>query len=1145
MRINLHAILAWVCLLPGSVLGSDRGALVSPVDPDGARELTSSVSRQPLRFQQNLGQWPDSILFKADAAGSTLWITQTGFTYQFTRNVDPQESPQGVEPTGPLSFKTEQLYVQAVFAGGRRMVGAVGQDELAYKCNYLLGNDPAQWRTDVPSFNSILVREAYPGIDIRFTGDANRQVQCEFVVAPGAKVDQIEMTYVGVDRTSVDAEGRLILDTKWGRLSGVLDARQRASNTASPRWQSRAGDAFGVESATEQLNSFQSLSVGLSFSTYLGGTDVDEGRAIVHDESGNVYVTGTTYSAAFPVQDPYQTKQASADVFVTKLSNTGNALLYSTFIGGNDDDYGSSLALDSSGNVYVTGATYSTNFPTLNPYQTDQGDLDLFVVKLLAAGNNIGLGTYLGGSGSDYAHSIAVDGDGSAFVTGYTFSEDFPTEGPIQTNQGGIDAFIAKLTPSGSGLVYSTYLGGSADDYGRAVALNDSGYAYLTGTSFSSDFPTQDPYLTAQGGSDVFLAILTPSGDSLEYSTHLGGSDDDYPRGLALDHSGCVYLTGATQSDDFPILNPYQTDPPGDDAFVTKFVSSGASLAYSTYLGGNAFEIGWSIDVDDSGHAYVTGLTQSSDFPTQDEYQTDQPGDDAFVSKLSSDGGSLVYSTILGGSGSDIGYGISVDARGSAYVTGTAEADFPTLNPFQTAQAGRDVFVTKLTPFPDTDDDGVDDQFDNCPLVSNPGQENSDSDFDAMGDACDICTGGDDALDADGDSIPDFCDACPGFDDALDADADTVPDGCDTCPADTLNDVDGDGVCGSVDNCPAVANADQLNYDGDSEGDACDTDDDDDGILDASDNCPFVANADQLDNDGDSEGDACDPDDDNDTIPDSSDNCLFAANANQMDYDGDSAGDACDSDDDNDEVPDSTDNCPLGANADQLDNDGDLAGDACDPDDDNDTVPDTTDNCPVLANADQADNDGDLAGDACDPDDDNDTVPDTTDNCPLVMGSQTNNDGDAEGDVCDPDDDNDEVSDVTDNCPLLANSSQEDTDDDGLGNPCDNCPTLPNPDQEDSDQNGVGDECTCPIGVTGDVNQSGGLTSADIILTVNFVFKSGASPLPCDGAADANCSGGVNASDIIGMVNHVFKSGPAPCDACTLFPDTWRCDVTP
>ncbi|WP_303803105.1 SBBP repeat-containing protein, partial [Alicyclobacillus macrosporangiidus] len=380
-------------------------------------------------------------------------------------------------------------------------------------------------------------------------------------------------------------------------------------------------------------------------------------------------------------------------------------LVYSTYLGGSGIDQGLGIAVDSSGAAYVTGLTTSPDFPTQNPFQGALvGVFNAFVTKFSPAGNALVYSTYLGGSGGDAGNGIAVDSSGSAYVTGFTISPNFPTQNPFQgALAGGFDAFVTKFNPAGNALVYSTYLGGSGNDEGFGIAVDSMGSAYVTGVTESPDFPTQNPFQGALAGvEDAFVTKFSPAGNTLLYSTYLGGSGVDEGRGIAIDSSGSAYVTGFTDSPDFPTQNPFQGALAGpEDTFVTKFSPGGNTLVYSTYLGGSGFDEGFGIAVDSSGSAYVTGQTDSPNFPTQNPFQGALAGvADAYVTMFSPSGNTLVYSTYLGGSGSDEGLGIAVDSTGSAYVTGlTDSTDFPTQNPFQGALAGpNDAFVTKIGP---------------------------------------------------------------------------------------------------------------------------------------------------------------------------------------------------------------------------------------------------------------------------------------------------------------------------------------------------------------------------------------------------------------------------------------------------------------
>jgi hypothetical protein len=706
------------------------------------------MNGMPLSFTKNMGQWDDRVLFRTSAAGATMWFTKEGVTYQFTRTVgghsreggkpgsigaagldsrlrgndkegvgqdrfgpdtpglagaarnDPIPLLRGVRGVSDRD-SIEQLVLTAKFVGANPDPEVIAESQMEYKCNYFLGNEPTKWRTDVPNYEAITLKDIYPGIDLRYSGDCNGQAAYEFIAAPGADIAQIKVEYEGAEETSIDADGRLILNTKWGDMVAAMKSPANGALSGSVSFSQLSEKTIGFEANGSNRQALGTLAVVLSYSTYLGGGSDDYGYGIAVDGSGNAYVTGSTHSSNFPTQNPYQADQGGADAFVTKLSSFGNSLIYSTYLGGGSDDAGYGIAVGGTGNACLTGFTVSSNFPILNPYQTDQDGWDVFVTQLSTSGNSLIYSTYLGGGDLDRGYGIAVDGGGNAYVTGLTISTNFPILNPCQADQGGVDAFVTKFSNSGS-LMYSTYLGGGGADIAYGIAVYGSGNAYVTGNTASSNFPTLNPCQTDQGGDDAFVTKLSNSGNSLIYSSYLGGGDGDAGFGIAVDGSGNAYVTGYTLSTNFPILNPYQTDQGGRDAFVTKLSSSGSSLIYSTYLGGGGGDYGYGIVVDGNGKAYVTGLTGSSNFPTLNPYQTDQGGEDAFVTKLSNSGNSLIYSTYLGGGDGDAGFGIAVDGSGNAYVTGYAlSTNFPIQNPYQTTlQGSYDAFVTRLSEDP-------------------------------------------------------------------------------------------------------------------------------------------------------------------------------------------------------------------------------------------------------------------------------------------------------------------------------------------------------------------------------------------------------------------------------------------------------------
>jgi hypothetical protein len=404
--------------------------------------------------------------------------------------------------------------------------------------------------------------------------------------------------------------------------------------TANPVQPANAG---GIDAFVAALDPTGST---LLYSTYLGGSGEDVGYGIGVDSAGNAYVTGWTKSTNFPTANPFQPAYGGGfyDAFVTALDHTGSVLLYSTYLGGNDVDVGFGIAVDSAGNAYVTGYTGSNNFPTANPLQPTNGGIDAFVTKLDATGSMLLYSTYLGGSDGDYGYGIALDGAGSAYVTGVTLSTNFPTANPVQPANGGSqDAFVAEINPTGATLLFSTYLGGSGDDGGYGIAVS-AGKAYVTGWTDSTNFPTANPLQPTYGGGvyDAFVTALDPTRSTLLYSTYLGGNAYDRGGGIGVDSAGNAYVVGDTTSTNFPVANPLQPTFGGlTDAFVAELDSTGSTLLYSSYLGGAFVDLGYGIAIDSAGNAYVTGRTLSHDFPTANPLQpTNAGGADTFVAKL-------------------------------------------------------------------------------------------------------------------------------------------------------------------------------------------------------------------------------------------------------------------------------------------------------------------------------------------------------------------------------------------------------------------------------------------------------------------------------------------------------------------------------
>ncbi|MGO9899841.1 MAG: SBBP repeat-containing protein [Solirubrobacteraceae bacterium] len=660
----------------------------------------ASYGRLPLGFEPNVAPSDRRVRFLASSGGGTVFLASDEAVLALAG------AGRSHEPV---------LRVRFMGAADPQLRGVA---RLSGSANYFVGRDRARWRVDVPMFARVRYRHLWPGVDASFYGNGS-QLQYDFELSPGADPTRIALRFVGAREERFDSDGGLVLTLPGGSRVRELApvAYQGMGRTRRPvavRFVLSAGVAhlaLGPYDHGEALT----VDPALVYSTYLGGSGEDAGNAIAVDAAGDAYVTGFTFSTNFPTTPgAYQTANAGGeDAFVAKLNAAGDGLLYATYLGGSGTDDGHGIAVDSAGDAYVAGSTTSTNFPTTpGAYQTaNAGGEDAFVAKLNAAGA-LDYSTYLGGGGDDLANAIAVDAAGEAYATGLTESTSFPTASPLQSTLDGLeDAFVTKLNTTGSGLVYSTYLGGSGSDVGFSIAVDSAGEAYVAGETGSTNFPTIHPLQAANaGGEDGFVAKLNTTGSGLVYSTYLGGAGTDFANGIAVDSAGDAYITGYTASTNFPTLDavhPSCGDPgcTQGDAFVAKLNPAG-TLGYSTYLGGSGADEGNAVAVDGTGEAYVTGVTFSADFPTLSPEQLFTGGGrDAFVTKLNPAGNALVYSTYLGGSGDDYGYGIALDPAGDAFVTGfTMSTNFPTAGPLQpacgdSALCGEgDAFVAKL-PF--------------------------------------------------------------------------------------------------------------------------------------------------------------------------------------------------------------------------------------------------------------------------------------------------------------------------------------------------------------------------------------------------------------------------------------------------------------
>jgi len=693
------------------------------VTPAARGRIQASYAALPLAFEQNQGQTDTQVKYTARGNGYTLFLTANAAVFSLQpRSAEsaPSRVRRGAElrakslPEQRNAQKDSTAVVRMRLVGGNSLAKVAASGQLPGKSNYFLGNDPSKWCRDVARYARVSYLDVYPGVNLAFHG-AERQLEFDFVVAPGANPAPIGFHLTGAQgMMKTDDSGNLVISSAAGDVllhKPVAYQEQNGKQQAvDARFVLRANNQVSFELGNYDRSRELVIdpSVSYEYSTYLGGSGNDEGYGIAFDSNGNAYVTGQTASTNFPGVS--SALLGVANVFVTKIAPGGSSLIYSTYVGGTGSDSGNGIAVDASGDAFVAGDTTSTHFPTTTgAFQTTlKGAGNAFVFELNPDGTSLTYSTYLGGTGEDVALGIALDNTGAVYTAGETTSPDFPTMNPVQATPTG--GFVTKLNSSLSALVYSTYLGGSSTDAVLAVALDSSDNAYVTGHTSSSSFPTTTgAFQTTLGGlSDAFVTVINTAGSGYVYSTFLGGSSNDVGDGIAVDSSGNAYVTGVTESTNFPLQSPLQATYGGGptDAFVTKLNPTGSALVYSTFLGGSQSDLGASIAVDGGNNAYVTGQTSSSNFPTVGATQsTPGGGNDAFVSEIDSTGSALAFSTYLGGSldeddGGDYG-AIAVDSAGAnIYATGnTASTNFPIQAAYQKTNASTagdtDAFVVK------------------------------------------------------------------------------------------------------------------------------------------------------------------------------------------------------------------------------------------------------------------------------------------------------------------------------------------------------------------------------------------------------------------------------------------------------------------
>ena len=734
-------------------------ALIGPAE--GKVTGDADYGALPLLFIPNQGQFDSRVVYAVQGRDKSIFFTEQGLTVVLTdkpvaasaRKDDRLRRIGSPEPVAYTPKKRWALKLDFVDANPQARPETLEPAETLV--SYFKGR-PEEWRTGLRASRRIIYRNLWPGIDLIYSGTVNR-LKYDFIVRPGADPNRIRLAWRGADSVQVTEEGQLAVFTPLGTLRDEMpkawqeDKGRRESVTVAYGLQAPAG----VQVASLATNGLLAgtnpherahivgFTVGdydrsralvldpemLVYCGFIGGSASEYGAAIAVDSNGSAYVTGETSSpqASFPetVGPDLTYNGGEDDAFVAKLRADGTGLVYCGFIGGTGRDPGYAIAVDSGGNAYITGSTYSTDgsFPVtggLDP--THNGGNDAFVAKVRADGTSLVYCGFIGGKAPDYGFGIAVDSGGNAYVAGSTDSADgsFPVIGGLDsTHNGGTrDAFVVKVRADGTSLIYCGFIGGTGYDQGNGIAVDSSGSAYVTGSTDSSaggagalGFPvTIGPDLTQNGSNDAFVAKVRADGTGLVYCGFIGGTGIDGGQGVAVDSDRNAYVTGYTTSTatSFPETVGPDLSHNGDfDAFVAKVRADGTALTYCGFIGGSGEEFGPSsgIAVDSSGNAYVTGHTTSTEtsFPVIVGPDLSYNGGerDAFVAKVQTDGKGLAYCGYIGGAGGEGGTGIAVDRAGDAYVTGwtvSTETSFPvTVGPDVSANGGGDAFVAKVT----------------------------------------------------------------------------------------------------------------------------------------------------------------------------------------------------------------------------------------------------------------------------------------------------------------------------------------------------------------------------------------------------------------------------------------------------------------
>ena len=715
---HLASLLIPVALLAAGRTGKQPNPAPSKISPEFQKQaVQQQLASLPVYFEPNRGQTDPSVSYMAKVGKTRFFLTRDSAV--FVLNKGQKAKPTAASGDAPAVVRMRTVNAQRGLDEGLERLPGVS--------NYLIGNDSSKWVSGIPQFAKLKRSQVYPGIDMVFYGN-QRQLEYDFVVGPGADPNRIELAFDGVDSIRTNAAGDLVLATSAGdfiqKKPKVYQKVNGGQVEVASRYRLLAGKSVRFEVASYDRQKALVIDPTIIFNAIIGGSVDDFVRGVAVDSSLNTYVAGEATGSDFPLFSALQsTFTGSRKIFVFKLNSSGSALLYSTYLGGESNDYASGISVDGNGNAIVAGNSFSTQYPVVAAAQSTGGgaSLDGVLSKLSASGGALLYSTYLGGAGvADQINSLALDPSGNAYVAGLSFGSGFPVTGSAfqRTFSGGTsDCIIAKYTTTGS-LTYASYLGGSDLDECNGIAADAAGNAYVAGRTQSLNFPVtpgafQSTNASANGGTaataDAFVAKINSAGTATVYATYFGGSSDDQAFAIAVDSSSAAYVTGATSSTNLPAAGtPFQASKPGSvAAFVAKF-SSGGGLSYRTYLGGNSGDNGYAIAVDAAGNAYVVGSTTSTNFPTLNPVIAAKPGaatDYAgFATELNSTGSNLVYSTFVGGQGASpntqYAYGIALDSSANAYIVGGTDSLYFKNTPgaLNAAYGGEDLFILKLSP---------------------------------------------------------------------------------------------------------------------------------------------------------------------------------------------------------------------------------------------------------------------------------------------------------------------------------------------------------------------------------------------------------------------------------------------------------------